>query len=166
MTVQFLARLCIHNGMDKNEIHILLTEDNAAEARLFEIARELSGLDHYAKLDIATDGEEAILKLELSVLHERHYDLLIVDLNMPRTNGREVIAHLHDFPYKPTCIVLSNSNSAADIRESKELGADGYVQKPANFSDMEAFCAVLKECIEKHNSVPIECVKAKYDNLH
>lgn len=151
--------------MDEKEICILLAEDNAAEARLFEIAQKLSGLDKHVRLDMATDGEAAILKLELSVLHEKHYDLLILDLNMPKTSGKAVLKHLQDFPYRPTCIVLSNSDSPADIAISKELGADGYVQKPANFADMEAFCKVLKECIEQHNRIAIECVKAKYDNM-
>jgi CheY-like chemotaxis protein len=99
-------------------------------------------------LRIVEDGEEA-----LDYLHRRgryadpgaapRPDLFLLDLNMPRMGGREVLAHLKQDPSlcRIPVVVLTTSNQEIDIVKSYSLGCNSYIRKPV---DLEQFAAVIR----------------------
>ena len=123
-------------------IRVLLVEDNPADADLTRETLEMSKL----RLDIDTveDGAEA-----LSLLSQRAEmspgalpDLILLDLNLPKVNGREVLAAIrrHEVLRHIPVVVLTSSNAEADIVKSYEIGANCYVTKPVG---LEAFREIV-----------------------
>lgn len=124
-------------------IEILLVEDNAADVRLtIEALREGKVKN---RLTVARDGEEALEVLERRGGHEDapRPDLILLDLNLPRRDGREVLAAIKangDLKRIPV-VVLTTSSAEADILRSYELHANCYITKPV---DLEQFVNVVK----------------------
>jgi chemotaxis family two-component system response regulator Rcp1 len=115
-----------------NTINILLVEDNAADV---DLTREmLSSTKFDIKLSVATDGVEAIDYLNGvgSWSEPGQPTLILLDLNLPRKNGREVLAVLksHDELRRIPVIILSSSNSKKDVTSCYNLGANCYIVKP------------------------------------
>ncbi|MGE5545258.1 MAG: response regulator [Solirubrobacterales bacterium] len=108
---------------------ILLVEDLAADAALVRAA--LKEGKFYCKLDVVDDGEKAV-----AYLNERRFgrlpDLVLLDLNLPRMSGREVLQVIKDDPALRTVpvVVLTTSDVERDVEASYLLGAAGYVTKP------------------------------------
>jgi two-component system, chemotaxis family, response regulator Rcp1 len=127
-----------------NSIHVLLVEDNPADADLMRETIEASKL----RLDlfVVSDGVEAIqyLRGEGSFASAPRPDLILLDLNLPRMNGRQVLmnvksdADLRGIPV----VVLTSSGAEQDIVQSYNLGANCYVIKPV---DLKAFQAIVKQ---------------------
>lgn len=113
---------------------ILLVEDNPGDIRL---SREAFKDGHIANtLHVVEDGVEA-----LDFLFQRNDhadaprpDLVLLDLNLPRKNGAEVLAELHDDPIRRRIpiIVLTSSQAEKDVVTSYELCASGYLTKPVD----------------------------------
>lgn len=125
-------------------IHVLLVEDNPADADLMRETIEASKL----RLDLAVvkDGVEAIqyLRSEGPYLKSPRPDLILLDLNMPRMNGRQVLANVKsdaDLRGIPV-VVLTSSGAEQDIVQSYNLGANCYVIKPV---DLKAFQSIVKQ---------------------
>jgi CheY-like chemotaxis protein len=125
-------------------IHVLLVEDNPADADLMRETIEASKL----RLDLATvkDGLEAIqyLRGEAPFATSRRPDLILLDLNLPRMNGRQVLASVKgdaDLRGIPV-VVLTSSSAEQDIVQSYNLGANCYVIKPV---DLKAFQSIVKQ---------------------
>jgi CheY-like chemotaxis protein len=125
-------------------IQVLLVEDNPADADLMCEAIA-SGKLH---LDIATarDGVEAIryLRGEGPYRNAPRPDLVLLDLNLPRMDGRQVLATVKsdaDLRGIPI-VVLTSSTAERDIVQSYDLGANCYVIKPV---DLKAFETIVKE---------------------
>ena len=121
--------------MDRRPIEILLIEDNPAEVRLtMEGLKEFS-LPH--RLSSVMDGDSA-----LDFLHRRGPyrdapapDLILLDLNLPGTDGRAVLNHIkQDAKLKITpVIIISSSEAESDIRKSYESHANCFISKPIDF---------------------------------
>jgi CheY-like chemotaxis protein len=116
---------------------ILLVDDNPADV---DLAREaLRGNFHRVQVESVGDGEEAMSFLNRTGIHaeELRPDLVILDLNLPKKDGRVVLAEvkgdtdLHTIPI----VVFSTSHLMLDIGRSYELGANCYVSKPGNLKD-------------------------------
>ena len=154
--------------MCENKMTVLVGEDNFAELKLFEIAAFESGLLKFIQLDTATDGEEVINKITQGIQQHGPYKLLVLDLNMPRVSGTMVLHHMYHAPMhpKPFIIVLTNSDNPVDKTVCMEYGADVYLQKPADFYEMEDFCRVLKNCIELHNDLSRDFIRMNYNGVH
>lgn len=115
-------------------IEVLLVEDNDADVDLTRETLEPSPIR--LKLSVATDGIEA-----LDFLHGRggcaqtsRPDLILLDLNLPRKNGWEVLLDIKDDPNLRLIpvVVLTSSDAEADVVRSYDLGANCYVTKPGN----------------------------------
>jgi CheY-like chemotaxis protein len=126
-----------------NPFEILLVEDNPGDVRLTrETLKE--GKIH-THLSVAGDGEEALAFLRRQGPHEAAVrpDLILLDLNLPRKSGREVLAeikadeHLRRIPV----VVLTSSQAERDIAESYDLCANCYVTKPV---DLDQFIKVVR----------------------
>jgi two-component system, chemotaxis family, response regulator Rcp1 len=116
---------------------VLLVDDNPADVVLTQEA--LAGGRHESRISNVVDGEEAMAFLRRAGPYGNaaRPDLVILDLNLPRKDGRAVLAdiradeHLRTIPI----VVFSTSRSMRDIARSYELGANCYVGKPGNLQD-------------------------------
>ncbi len=125
------------------ELQILLVEDNMADARLTMEALKSSKLMH--SLNHALDGVEALefLRREGKYAQAPRPDLILLDLNLPRKDGREVLTEIktdQHFKRIPV-VVLTTSDAYEDILRAYGLYANCYVCKPMQFDD---FTRVIK----------------------
>ena len=124
-------------------LQVLLVEDSVGDLRLTQEAfREVNPFVH---LHIANDGVEAMafLRREGPYADAPRPDLILLDLNLPKMDGREVLASIkQDGALKtiPT-VVLTSSEAEADIVKSYQLRANCYLGKPMHF---EAFHNLVK----------------------
>jgi two-component system, chemotaxis family, response regulator Rcp1 len=113
---------------------VLLVEDNPGDVRLIQEA--FRDADRSIHLQVASDGMGAMayLRHEGAHAHAARPDLVLLDLNLPKMDGREVLAHIkRDDSLKtiPT-VILTASDAEADIVKSYQLQANCYLCKPAN----------------------------------
>lgn len=124
-------------------IEILLVEDNPGDV---ELVREALGEGKIRnELHVASDGVEAMrfLKREDEFGNANCPDLVLLDLNLPRKNGREVLEEIKNDPalkFIPV-VVLTSSKAEEDILKSYNLHANCYVTKPV---DLDQFLHVVK----------------------
>ena len=116
---------------------ILLVDDNPADAGL---TREVLGTsERQSHVSTVMDGEEALDFLHRVGKHSdaRRPDLLILDLNLPRKDGRAVLAEVKADPElnEIPVVIFTTSHSARDIARCYELGANSFVSKPGNMAD-------------------------------
>jgi CheY-like chemotaxis protein len=127
-------------------IHILLVEDNPGDADLTKESLETSKL----RVDIAivADGESALAYLRRQAPYEtvRRPDLMLLDLNLPRLSGREVLAEVKGDPALRSIpvVILSSSEAALDISKSYDLGANCYVTKPVGLAAFQSIVMAVE----------------------
>ncbi|HEX5748839.1 MAG TPA: response regulator [Archangium sp.] len=118
-------------------IEVLLVEDNPADADLTrEALAESKLLVHLESVDDGEKAEAYLMRLS-PYEHALRPDLILLDLNLPRRNGREVlktIRGMQQLKHIPV-VVLSSSDTEMDILKSYGLGANCYVVKPVRFAD-------------------------------
>jgi len=129
--------------MSERQIQILLVEDNSGDARLTLEALKETAL--YNKLQHVVDGVEALayLRREGRHAHAARPDLILLDLNLPRKDGREVLAEIkadQELRRIPV-VVLTTSQSEEDISKAYDLNANCYVAKPV---DLDHFIKVVR----------------------
>jgi len=122
---------------------ILLVEDNHADARLvIEALRETGG---GSQLRHVADGVEALAFLRQQGSHDgaARPDLILLDLNLPRKSGREVLAEIKadDTLRRIPVVVLTSSQSDEDVLSVYTLNANCYVPKPA---DLDHFLEAIR----------------------
>jgi two-component system, chemotaxis family, response regulator Rcp1 len=128
---------------DNRLMDVLLVEDSPGDARLtVEAFREANP---FLRLHVVTDGTEAIAFLRHEGVHvlAPRPELILLDLNLPKMDGREVLAVIktdESLKMIPT-VILTTSEAAEDIVKSYQLQANGYLCKPVEF---EAFDALVK----------------------
>lgn len=124
-------------------VDILLVEDNPGDADLVIEILEESRIRN--KVFIAEDGEEA-----MDFLYKREGfsdvprpDLILLDLNLPRKDGREILAEIKSDPNlrRIPVVVLTTSKAEEDIVKSYDLHANSYITKPV---DIDQFIRVIK----------------------
>lgn len=113
-------------------LKILLVEDNYADARLFQIA--LDDFDPPAEVTVVPDGEAAIALLSAHGVwgDPDRPDLVVTDLNMPRRDGHELMAHIKTSPALRSLpvVVFSGGKNPGEVERSYQGGAASYVSKP------------------------------------
>ena len=124
---------------------ILLVEDNIQDVHLLRIGLETAHSP--VNLTVVTDGEAAIKYfLPEHRKSSSRPDLLLLDLNLPKRSGYEVLAALRENPettWMPV-LILSSSSAAKDIRRAYELHANGYIQKPGNLEELTQLIAGIE----------------------
>ena len=120
----------------KEKIHILLVEDNPADADLTCERLEMSKILH--EIDVVIDGVEAMEYLHKKSPYENVMtpDLVLLDLNLPRKDGREVLAEMKaDRGLKRIpVVILTSSQAEEDILRTYDLQASAYVTKPVDLA--------------------------------
>jgi DNA-binding response OmpR family regulator len=124
---------------------VLLVEDNAADAQLMRIAFSEAHPD--ALLRVATDGETALEALVRPAPGDEPPDLVLLDLNLPRLSGHELLAAMRDSElpsaHRTPVVVMTTSSAIADVRRSYELGARSHITKPHEIDEFLATVATL-----------------------
>lgn len=127
--------------------HILLVEDEPAGARL--TIETLRASTPRVKVSVVPDGVEALayLRREGRYGEAARPDLIILDLNMPRMNGREVLAAVKSDPElrRIPVVVLTTSEAEEDVRTSYDLYANCYVAKPTDLGQFTKTMRRLEE---------------------
>lgn len=128
--------------MARKEINILLVEDNPGDTRLVHEALGECGMNH--RLKVAVDGVAALeyLRREKSSLNGSLPDLILLDLNLPKKDGREVLMEIKgdaDLRRVPV-VIFSSSKAEADILSSYHHHANCYICKPL---DLDGFIEVV-----------------------
>jgi CheY-like chemotaxis protein len=133
-------------------LDVLLVEDDPGDVL---IAREAMAAGQLAtRLEVVSDGVEAIayLRREQTYAAAPRPDLILLDLNLPRKTGHEVLAELKADPElrRIPVVVLTTSRAQEDIAKSYDLHASVHVSKPVDFED---YAVVVKQIDEFFGSV-------------
>lgn len=117
---------------------IFLVEDNKADVRLIQEALKTSSLPH--QVVTVRDGVEAMnyLHQEGEYANAQRPDLILLDLNLPRKDGREVLAEIKSDPRlkRIPVVILTTSKNQDDIFHSYDLHANCYITKPRNLNQL------------------------------
>ena len=129
---------------DPRPLRVLLVEDDAGDVLLVREAFADSAMA--TALEVVNDGVEALALLRRAGDHADTPtpDLILLDLNLPRMDGREVIAEIKDDPKLRVIpiVVLTTSEAEEDVMGSYALHANAYVTKPAEF---DRFVEVVRQ---------------------
>jgi CheY-like chemotaxis protein len=134
-------------GRSQRAIEILLVEDNPADVRL---TREIfENGDDRTRLNVVSDGEQAMsfLRREGPYAASPRPQLVLLDLNLPRKDGREVLEELKaDVRLcRIPVVVLTTSGAESDISRSYELHANCYITKPVDLDEFFQVVGAIKD---------------------
>ncbi len=125
-------------------IEVLLVEDDPGDVLLIREAFEFNKVHN--NLNVVSDGEQALEYLRRQGPHAgaARPDLVLLDLNLPRKDGREVLAEVKQDPELRTIpiVVLTTSEAEEDVLKSYQLHANAYVTKPVDF---ERFVSIVRQ---------------------
>lgn len=123
-------------------LDILLIDDNQDDVLLVKLAAKECNIG--GEFLVVNNGKSAILLLETLVSDEKNLpDLIILDINIPKINGIEVLRYIksNEFIKSIPTIVFTSSDSVTDMKYCYESGADLYLRKPNN---IEGFREIMK----------------------
>jgi CheY-like chemotaxis protein len=133
---------------DGSPIEVLLVEDDPGDVMMTREALDELAAPHQlaSRLNVVSDGVEALsyLRREDPYAEAVRPDLILLDLNLPRRDGREVLKEIKsdDALRRIPVVVLTTSQADEDIVRSYQLHANAYVTKPVDF---ERFTAVVRQ---------------------
>jgi CheY-like chemotaxis protein len=128
-------------------VEVLLVEDSPGDVRLTQEA--FRDADPSIHLHVASDGVEAMafLRHQGSYSHAPRPDIILLDLNLPKMDGREVLAHIksdHSLKMIPT-VILTTSDAEADIAKCYQLHANCYLKKPVQLEEFEGLVKSISD---------------------
>ncbi len=130
---------------------ILVIEDEMLTAKNVKAAFELNGME----TDTAGDGEAG-----LRLVREKEYDLILLDLKMPKMSGEEVLKEIRKIRPYVFVIIYTNFSDFTDLKVLANIGIDGYVNKGPD-ADLQELVNIVKEKLEPFS---VEDVRAIIDN--
>jgi chemotaxis family two-component system response regulator Rcp1 len=133
----------MNHGKSATPVEILLVEDNPGDVRLTqEVLREGKVRN---TLRVAGDGEQALAMLRREGAHRDapRPDVILLDLNLPKKDGRAVLAEIKSDPllHRIPVVILTTSKAEEDVLKSYELNANCYITKPV---DLDQFINVVR----------------------
>lgn len=139
--------------MSETQLSVLVVEDNEGDVRLITTGLEAS--DVPTAPTVVNDGDAALEQL-LDAPEGDRPDLLLLDLNVPKRTGRDVLEYLQaeSIGCSIPTLVLSGSQSDEHIRETLELGADGYFIKPVDPHEFISLIETVIASVAESESVP------------
>jgi two-component system, chemotaxis family, response regulator Rcp1 len=139
--------------LSSNKIHLLLIEDNPADANLVEEALDEAQLDY--SLQLLDDGAAAMefiggLDADPSGASP---DLILLDLNLPKVNGEEVLRRIRSSPKCSSAkvMVISSSDAPTDREGVMKLGVSEYFRKPSNLDQFMELGRRVRSMLESGN---------------
>ncbi|HXB74111.1 MAG TPA: response regulator [Candidatus Acidoferrales bacterium] len=138
---------------------ILLAEDNSADVYLIREALKEHGVECPVRL--ASDGKDVLqmISAEAPPCEAPDFGLIILDLNLPRHDGIEILERLREnesLAHVPV-VVLTSSDSPRDRLIATQLGAARFLRKPSNLEQFLSLGAVFKELLEQSSLKAGEC---------
>jgi two-component system, chemotaxis family, response regulator Rcp1 len=131
-------------------LRILIVEDNAAD--VFLIRQAIKAANMQTDIHVVKDGEQAVRFFDEA---DRDHgapcpDLAILDINLPRKQGDEVLQHMRRSPRcaKALVIAVSTSASLRDREEMTKLGANAYFRKPSDYAEFMKLGDVIKSLFD------------------
>ncbi|NJP44056.1 response regulator [Streptomyces sp. PRB2-1] len=152
--VQTPRSTAVNSLLPQRAYHVLLVEDDAADALLIEEALTDRGIAR--AIGRADDGVEALEYLRDA--SNPRPDLIVLDLNMPRMNGRELLgvlkqdAELRSIPV----VVLTTSSTPDDVSAAYQRHANAYVTKPVNLDDFLESVRSIDQFFLETATVPLQ----------
>ena len=137
------------NALEVAPARILVVEDNAADVYLIQEA--LKEHDVPCSLHFTADGRDALQVLTRHAQQGEPPDLILLDLNLPRLSGKEVLRRVRSmrgFDSVPV-VILTSSSASDDVDETRRLGADEYIVKPSELGAFMAIGATLKAILAR-----------------
>ena len=137
------------NALETEPARIFVVEDNAADVYLIREALK----EHCVRssLRVASDGRDAVAALIAHVREGELPDLILLDLNLTRLDGKSVlrtVRAIRDFDFVPV-VILTSSSSLDDQVETKRLGANEYIVKPRDLGAFLRIGATIKGLLEQ-----------------
>ena len=137
-------------------VHILLIEDNPADVRLTREAFQDSS--PRCDLSVIADGDEAIsfLRKQGAHVNARDVDLILLDLNLPKKDGREVLQETKSDSslVRIPVLVLTTSNAEQDVLAAYDSHANSYITKPTTLPEFLALGKTIKGFWLNHVKLP------------
>jgi two-component system, chemotaxis family, response regulator Rcp1 len=134
-------------GVDGMPLHVLLVEDSPGDIRLTQEA--FADANRSIHLHVATDGVDAMAFLlrEGANADAPRPDLILLDLNLPKMDGREVLAHIKEDDNLKTIptVILTTSEAEVDILKSYQLHSNCYLTKPVQLDEFEALVKSIND---------------------
>ena len=129
---------------------ILIIEDNPGDVLLFQVALTDAGLD--CELSEISDG-----RIALDFVRKAHAtlpDLVILDLNLPKASGKEILAEIRATPaFQPVPVVVwTSSNARIDRDQLEQLGVTRYLVKPPELQQLGPLGATIREILESRSA--------------
>ena len=137
----------IQGSGSSRAIEILMVEDNPGDVRLTREA--LKDAKVLVALNVATDGDEALKYLRRQPPHEAatRPDLVLLDLNLPKRDGREVLAAIKsdDSLKRIPVVILTTSRAEEDVMRAYQLNVNCYVTKPVDFEQFTRIVQAIED---------------------
>ena len=126
---------------------ILLIEDNPADVFLIKEALRTHGIEYL--LQWLSDGEQAVNHIECMNEFSSTPELILLDLNLPKLDGKEVLAYIRRNPWltRTPVAVLTSSDSPHDRLETARLGATCYIRKPPTLDEFLTVGAMIRNLL-------------------
>jgi chemotaxis family two-component system response regulator Rcp1 len=135
------------NGGSGKPIEVLLIEDSPGDVRLTQEA--FRDVNQFVYLHVVNDGVEALafLKHEGKLTHAPRPDLILLDLNLPKMDGRQVLAQIKEDDNLKTIptVILTTSEDQMDILKSYQLLANCYLTKPVELDQFESLVKSIND---------------------
>lgn len=132
---------------------VLLAEDNPADVYLVREAFRENCVE--CNLHVAADGKEVLQFLAGTLAGTEPLGLIILDLNLPRHDGIEILERLRDMGLSHIpVVVLTSSDSPRDRQTAIQLGAARYLRKPSGLEQFLNLGAIFKELLEPPKTTP------------
>jgi two-component system, chemotaxis family, response regulator Rcp1 len=138
----------------RQPVHILMVDDNPAD---IDLVREALGESQRPfRLESLADGEAALSLMSHSPEATALPDLMLLDLNLPRQDGRRVLAEMKADPQLANIpvVIFTTSQAKTDVRCSYELGANCYLRKPGTLTEFRAAVHCLAAFWLGHVTLP------------
>jgi CheY-like chemotaxis protein len=139
---------------------VFIVEDNDPDVFLIEEALRSQGIA--AELQRCRDGEQAIRELS-RIGESRLPDLIVIDLNLPRVTGFDVLQHARTLTplARVPMLILTSSQSKVDRALAFQLGADAYIAKPPTLPEfLSVVGSGIRELLGRSTTGPAACVKS------
>ena len=154
---------------DQNSLcNILMIEDNPADVRLMIEAIQEAKLSEMIVSRYAYDGDEALAILNSADKLGETFHMILLDLNMPKISGKELLARLKSderFASIPV-FIMTNSDYKNDMIDCYRLNADAYIQKPTDFKRLIDFFIAIRQSLEMNSSLSPFHIEKSYEEMN
>ena len=135
-------------------IKLLIAEDDLDDQLLYTSA--LEDIKANCEVSFANDGQEVLKLLDNGVKNNSFPDILLLDLNMPKIDGRGVLKAIKTSEYYAfiPVMILSTSMAEAEIKNAYASGASSYIIKPSSYEGLKAFFSNLLMFFSETSQLP------------